>query len=393
MKPGRTPQAKLVQLEAIRGIASIVVIFHHSLLAFMPLLKQAYPTGLMNTPIYWAVNGGAAVNLFFVLSGFVLTRRFFERRAGQRDLLWAALKRLPRLAVPAGASILVGYSLFELGLNFNVTAASLSGSEWLATFGHAHFPSGFQPKLSAALHQSILVFLLKDNFYYNSNLWTMRPEFLGSLFCFACVYVSLLLGQSRPKVEAFLALACGLVALFFSSFLLPFFLGTLLARLLPLGEINISRATSLILTIAGLLLCSYAWYYTETLGSLLIVFVALTNRAVGRLLSGRTGYLLGAMSFPLYLVHTLVICSVSSLVYARLAGAGYGLLVSSSAAIATTLVASVVVALPFLWLDHAWVAYLNRFVKRLRIPGATTRQSESLAAPALGVARDDREGA
>jgi peptidoglycan/LPS O-acetylase OafA/YrhL len=59
-------QKKMEHLEAAQGLASIVVVFHHFFLAF--LLREK--AELENTPHYFWVNGEAAVNFFFVLSGF-----------------------------------------------------------------------------------------------------------------------------------------------------------------------------------------------------------------------------------------------------------------------------------------------------------------------------------
>ena len=41
---------KLVPLEALRGIAALIVVVHHVLLGFAPGLKQPFPVGLVGTP-------------------------------------------------------------------------------------------------------------------------------------------------------------------------------------------------------------------------------------------------------------------------------------------------------------------------------------------------------
>src|SRR5690606_12773670 len=74
---------KLGELEALRGIASVIVLVHHALLGFAPglhgLLQPDSPHALFGTPAFSLINGGAAVVLFFVLSGFVLTFRALEK--------------------------------------------------------------------------------------------------------------------------------------------------------------------------------------------------------------------------------------------------------------------------------------------------------------------------
>src|SRR3954454_20974042 len=98
------PRERLIELEAVRGIASFVVLAHHCFLGFAPSLLHGLvtppgPGSLFGTPLFAFMNGGAAVVVFFVLSGFVLTYRAIERD-DPKPLLAGALKRWPRLALP-----------------------------------------------------------------------------------------------------------------------------------------------------------------------------------------------------------------------------------------------------------------------------------------------------
>jgi peptidoglycan/LPS O-acetylase OafA/YrhL len=91
---------KIVVLEATRGIAAIVVLLNHLLQAFFPRLDGlTFPDeriALFGTPLFAFVNGTAAVVLFFVLSGFVLTVRAFQSRSSV-PLIVGAVRRWPRL--------------------------------------------------------------------------------------------------------------------------------------------------------------------------------------------------------------------------------------------------------------------------------------------------------
>ena len=107
---------RLVYLEAGRGIASIVVLLHHLVLAFKPKLDEAYPLGLQFTPLYVAINGGAAVSFFFVLSGFVLSLSLIQSPSRSR-LATSVVKRWPRLALPAVVTLVAGcLILADVGL-------------------------------------------------------------------------------------------------------------------------------------------------------------------------------------------------------------------------------------------------------------------------------------
>src|SRR5580692_8294430 len=81
-------------LEALRGLAALVVVVWHFFLGLDPAVLSL--PGLRGTPFFAFVHGSAAVGVFFVLSGYVLTRRYFE--TGQkRVLVIGALKRWFRL--------------------------------------------------------------------------------------------------------------------------------------------------------------------------------------------------------------------------------------------------------------------------------------------------------
>src|ERR1700731_1859098 len=115
---------KLIELEALRGVAAVIVLFHHFLLVVAPRLHGRNfpddPIALIRTPLYALVNGSAAVAAFFVLSGFVLTLRAMEKR-DWRQILVGALKRWPRL-VPLVVTVnILSATFFVLGLYGNST--------------------------------------------------------------------------------------------------------------------------------------------------------------------------------------------------------------------------------------------------------------------------------
>lgn len=92
-----TPAAKQERfhfLDGLRGIASLMVVFHHAftahVLTAIAYLKMPFLTYLF---AYFTQSG---VNLFFVLSGVVLLRPYLrrERKLNVADYFWRRLKRI-----------------------------------------------------------------------------------------------------------------------------------------------------------------------------------------------------------------------------------------------------------------------------------------------------------
>src|ERR1700735_3327080 len=151
-KPGR----RIVRLEVCRGIAAMVVVAHHTTQGFAPGTEH----WIANSPIRMVVNGIGAVAFFFVLSGYVLTAKFFASPNAQA-MATAIIKRLPRLALLTTIATVTSALLWSFGLYYFHDAALISGSGWLATFGG--MSSDFQPTLVGAIREGVWsTFLIGD---------------------------------------------------------------------------------------------------------------------------------------------------------------------------------------------------------------------------------------
>lgn len=177
---------KIIELEALRGIASIIVLLWHFQLGFFPKLSGFFESGkgLIGTPLFFIINGSAAVIIFFILSGFVLTYKFYVTQ-DSNYLNKGVEKRYFRLVVPVICSILLSYILFKTHLYFYKQAGDLSGSPWLVDFAYAGRGNNFIPNIYDALRTGLfLAFLKPANAYYNTVLWTMVYEWWGSISVF-----------------------------------------------------------------------------------------------------------------------------------------------------------------------------------------------------------------
>jgi peptidoglycan/LPS O-acetylase OafA/YrhL len=93
--PPAPPEARVADLDGLRGLAILAVVAVHSTNALLGLVQQGYPVARVDAPLYLALHAGwAGVDLFFVLSGYLITgillkakgqpgyyRNFYARRA------------------------------------------------------------------------------------------------------------------------------------------------------------------------------------------------------------------------------------------------------------------------------------------------------------------------
>ncbi|MEC4888425.1 MAG: acyltransferase [Nitrospira sp.] len=401
---------RLIPLEACRGIAAFIVLIEHYFLAFSPLTTGTDPhartaESLIGQPYFALFNGTGAVAFFFTLSGFVLSWSYFHHET-RRHLLSAVLKRLPRLAGTVTVTTIVSYGLFKLGLYYFEGAAQLSSSLWLARFGGGTWTPDFQPSFVTALFQGLTTFFTGQA-DYNTNLWTMKAEFFGSMLVYmlAC-FIAIIL---RYRHFSYTFIIFSLLALSYDRHLFPFVVGVYLASSLARKTVEISTPTAIVLITSGLYLLgfmapekAYAWvnwlpgigqgvFQTgfHTLGSIIIIFATMANKTVFRNLNRRFFKFVGQMSFPLYLVHALVLCSISSYAYLHLTHSKLDAHVTLIAVFAITVFVSIGASLPLHRFDQWWVKEVqcrtNQFLELYHKESAEEPSAKLLAAGETGV--------
>jgi peptidoglycan/LPS O-acetylase OafA/YrhL len=365
---GSRTARKFIQLEAARGIASIIVVFHHFSLAFLPWIRLPVSDGgVQYTPAFIFINVTGAVTFFFLLSGFVLTYGFYQKPSGV-GLARAVAKRLPRLLVPASITILAGWLIFRLEPPFFIIAAVESKSEWLGGFAAADFPAGLTPTFGSALKQILLVFLVPHYFFYNSNLWTMFNEFYGSLLVFGLSAVSVTRLRDFPLGVAIVHIGLALVFYSVGSALVDFVIGSGMAYWMAKRNAP-PRPLRKELLWAGMLIAVVGFSCDRWIGhacaSSAVMLILLSDQSVARMASGRSAATLGLISFPIYLVHTLVILGLSSWVFSALGRAGLGPAPTLLLTLSATLGGTALACLPSVWIESTWVPYLNVLMRRI----------------------------
>ena len=114
MRAGISTDQRVAHFEGLRGIAAFaVVLCHYYSLYYLPLDSNANRV-VIHSPVMVALYGKLDVSVFFVLSGYVLTAKYF----GTKDraiILNMAAARYPRLAIPALVSFVIAYAVATMG--------------------------------------------------------------------------------------------------------------------------------------------------------------------------------------------------------------------------------------------------------------------------------------
>jgi peptidoglycan/LPS O-acetylase OafA/YrhL len=370
-------------LEALRGIAAVSVLCWHSMLGFLPeragIFPEFDPSLSINRQVWFGlVYGSSSVSFFFVLSGFVLTRHLFTT-GDPSQIHRNAIKRLPRLAFPVLITVLLSYSAFRFGLYSYQPASTLTRSSWLYYFGNASV-TPIVPGLFDALKQGSYRTFFRGDAHYDSSLWTMRYEFIGSFVAFGLALI--VQPIERRALRLYMLLVVTALCHYIDAAYVAFPLGVGLAAFLPSQRIAIPGWATVALVLAYVYLSGFAGQlqgafrpfalisrlhvpppYVNMLGAALLLVASETSPRLRSLLSGRWGTMLGRLSFPLYLVHVPVLCSVGCAVFLAVA-ARYGAPRALVSGIAATAVASFAVAYPLTRVNEWWVAQLNRIVAR-----------------------------
>jgi peptidoglycan/LPS O-acetylase OafA/YrhL len=314
-------------LESVRGLAALIVVLHHLVFGFAPHLFQRLDAPWLRI---WH-DGKFAVSVFFVLSGFVLSLSFV--RTQQIETLRAAIvRRYWRLFIPVAASVIASYILMARGYYANREVARLLGqaeTDWLSLW------YGFPPSMGSAAREAAwgVFFSHSIEKTYNNVFWTLGTEFIGSLFVFAFLALS---GGLRNRILIYGAVGFVLHRLGLTWFL-AFLAGAGVCEMFHASR-DVRAAHQSVVTITsvaliligltgagltqawlaartGLSLSDPVFKYIKPLSAVFLLAGVLGAPPVQRLLSLRPLVLLGWISFPLYLIHMQVECSLGCHVY------------------------------------------------------------------------------
>jgi peptidoglycan/LPS O-acetylase OafA/YrhL len=309
----------LKNLESLRGIAALMVALSHSLLVltvdgidnlwFTQLSEVAGWQSAVTRFLLIFLNGGAAVTIFFVLSGYVLGLSLDKHSMRISRALGFYAKRVFRLYP---AHIAVTMAIVVSMLAFHQYQVFEAGSEWYGMW--------YQDPISGQKVMDNLALLHVD---LNHIAWTLQVELAGSVF----LPFAYLLARRVGLWINLLAVAA-LVWLSYSTssillmFLYCFYVGLILPQLQQRFETVLTGISGDALLFVGILvLCSgftlmgsqglFGRVLIETLGATVIISYLINGANskswINRFLARDVINRLGRYSYSFYLIHFIVL--------------------------------------------------------------------------------------
>jgi peptidoglycan/LPS O-acetylase OafA/YrhL len=350
-------------IDGLKGIACILVFWHHFCLAFLPGIHYGavvpshiaggYDVGLAQSPLSFVLNGNFMVAVFCVLSGFVLSVKTL--RSEEPQIARMIVKRYPRLMLPVVPVGIAVYFMLRFQLFFNQQVVPVSGSPWFA--GYYIEPVS----VDRLLYALIAGIWFQGDDSLSTAFWMLRTLFLGS---FAAILLSIAAKHMKKHAGLFLCCCMG-VMMFANDMLWAFALSALLAygyvrkaqehAEVPAdgtaGMTQENGGKGIVCVVAGCLLGGYpsgviptnayrflnifpAWYHGFMLlhiaGAGLLVYGLLCLKWLPALLGNRLFLFLGKISYAVYLVHIPLLFCLSAYVFLQAQGSGLGYLRSTA---------------------------------------------------------------
>lgn len=312
----RSPEAarpaaiRFEALDSWRGLAAIMVVLFHA-----QIVSNIHLLGIVRS-------GEAFVDLFFVLSGFVIAHAYLDKISTRRDMGRFFLLRLGRL-YPLHIFMVALFVLFEMAKTFvpglvNAADPSFSGTN----------------ELSYLVSNALLLqaFLPPDTLSWNTPSWSISAEYLA-YFLFAVAVLKqrkgiafwLLLAMVAAPLMLWMTSVQGMISAPGTGFLRAIYGFSVGALLYVLSFRSMSsrqaassgneqmRWTAIELSVTALAVVS-VWkthatplsYGLPFVFALLVWVFARERGAVSRLLRLRPFLLVGTLSYSIYMIHLFI---------------------------------------------------------------------------------------
>ena len=271
-------RSRLDNIQALRALAAMMVVVLH---AYGLGMKAGHDVKFLEGADPW---GNAGVDLFFVISGFIMVHihrarlhspwRFFANRVARIVPLYWLVTALFAWAIARGIM-----SPVDAG----------PGQPWTSLLFLSQPVSGSDPLLYVG--------------------WTLEYE----MFFYLCFAIAIGVAQ-RTGIDLVFVLCCLVVGSIFlfdvRLIALEFLFGALVARLLPLRDWTVKTGTVLVLGGIGLLTLSFgqpAAYEHRVVAFGIPATMMVAGAVILPQRAGKVAVLFGDASYSLYLIHLFVL--------------------------------------------------------------------------------------
>jgi len=322
------------ELDAVRGLAALAVVLGHLALT-LPAVDEATRShgltplnALLYSPLYAVLDGSAAVVVFFVLSGYVLTLSY---EGGRQTYAGFLVRRVARLWLPYMIAVAAAMLLASaLGDSLVGSASHWFNARWQGSLG-----------VGVILQHLSLIGHYNNNAQYVPVIWSLTDEMRISLVFPLLLAGVAFLGWRWSVAVAVLLVAVGLELsykvtgdLATLEYVACFIVGALLATRHEAIAARLARTTAAqrrTLVVAAVLLYTWAAWVPpsllphplaklatsqativllETAAAALFIAIARYPGRARRLLLSAVPQYLGRISYSLYLLHTVVLLTV-----------------------------------------------------------------------------------
>ncbi len=381
---------KLNSAESIRALACLAVVFSHLSLSFFPNLHHFDEHVQVATPIsdwihhspfsFW-FSGTAAVYIFFVLSGYILSfaiYRHADPAQRQNKIIHMFYKRYPRLAIPVLGSCLLTWLIFGF-----IQVDPQHVHPWLAEY------LGQSVGFRQALYEGTIGAFLFGESSVNWVLWTMQIELLGSLLLFALLWIKqkqsslfvLALMLLLPIVwllwneTVFWGISCFLVGMCIYLYAKPLSLRwaipMVLLGLYLAGIHDNSAAYQWLLPLGG----ERRYELGNIMAGILLVYSILMNAELSRALDCAALIKVGKWSFSIYVLHLPLMYVIAVPILNRLMAWGWSIDLALISTVLIFLLLLLLIAAIYSRYVDAWAMRLSQVLAQ-RLHSKTTLRSD-----------------
>lgn len=325
-------------LNGIKGIACILVFFHHFLLSFYPAvhfginsishMPYCLDVKLSQHPISVFFNGNFMVCIFLLISSFIFTNKFLTND-NVDAVAKTIIKRYLKIVLPVFiiSIVILGLNWFDLFKNNEVSL--ITGSSWLNLF--------YQTKLS--IIDLLICSVSKVPFFGNDTFctvfWMLKYIVVGS---FLSILLGLICNVLKQKSLCFMIFISIIVA-FGNTYYFPIVLGSLLSVIIKNMKQN-QMLLGISFLVVGLFLGGYpsgvvptniykyfnilSYFnikeieFCHSVGAFLLLLGIWQLNSIKKILNNKFFGFLGSISFSVYLTHILILFCFSTRVFRKL---------------------------------------------------------------------------